>query len=304
MEGNFELLFQVYECQNRVPDFVNLISEFIGIFKSQADATELVREQGLRMFADLLMKASEFKLAEPLYIESIELLEASPIPNKRFYCSALANLGARYRDNNRDFDTAERYIRLALAQRQIHQGLYHFDTAQTRKNLAHLLRLKGVNYFKEARTLYLESIRILILNKGHDNQQLAKWIRDFAMLDLDESLYWLARIKFNYAYDLYMKLGCIQTFQPPITLMPFVPEGSQENVISEQFSFPPVPYGPLHQDLTDYLALVDAYETWFDEGIRLFKRNTNYNNSEIAKLMGVPTSMVEGSVTIYKEETA
>lgn len=286
IESSLELLLEIYQHQDCIPKLLVILSEYELEFRLSENVKELILEDRIRMIGRLYIKVDRFDLAEPLLIESIKLLETSRISDKRIYCSALSNLGSYYRDIRKDYDTAEKYIRLALEQRKMSQGVMHLDTALTRKNLAYCLRLKGQEYYEEARILYRKALNILIDEVGHEDQKVAKWIGDFAMLNSDEGYFGLARIKLNYAYDMHVRLGSITMVHIPISLMPV-------NSSTESISFPPIPTGPIHEHLARLINVNESRENWVKAGIDLFKHCTLYNPLEISELMNIPISMVD-----------
>ena len=114
------------------------------------------------------------------------------------------------------------------------------------------------------------------------------------MLNYDEGAYWLARIKFKYAYDLYIRLGCIQMFQFPPTMFPNVPGCP---------IIPAVPVGSIHNDLTYCIREVDAADQRAGKGIKLFQQCTKYSDREIAEMLEVPMWMAGDPLPILEEAT-
>lgn len=210
------LLGEIFEKEGRVSEFEEKLEARVLHFRSKKDATELVLQQGLWNFAVLYYKVGRFELGESLFIESISLYESAGTPNKHKYGNMLANLGIYYRYAATDLESAEKYLRSALAIRERFEGALHENTATTLKNLAGVLNQKGTSDHLEAKKLYLRALKIKILRSGYVDFTVAKWVRAFAWLDVHMRNFWLAKIKLSYALQIYQELGCDPFFDPHV----------------------------------------------------------------------------------------
>ena len=280
IEKYIDYLYKLYKTQCRIDEFVSLLDYQLDIFRSKDDTRELVLEKGIRIFAYYYDQCNLPEKAEPLYLECIRLLDNAGVPSKQKYCVALANMGSFYRFHQVDSQKAEEYLRESLTAKIRYEGRFHSSTAQTRKSLAGLLTKKGKAYCSEARELYRDALRILIIDVGYEHERVAKWIHESAIVDTHMENFRLAEIKIKYALELYEKLGFIQT---GINMMPIGPTP------------PIIKVGPMYELLMSQLNHVH-----WEEGILLFHDTGSYSDVEISAITDQSLEAIKSTLEYHR----
>ncbi|MBA2682543.1 MAG: tetratricopeptide repeat protein [Ktedonobacteraceae bacterium] len=162
------------------------------------EAAELLRQAGW-----YLQIAGQYKQAEPLLRNALEIKEATLAPNDPSTAESLNNLALLYQNQGR-YEEAELLFKRALAIREETLGGEHPDTATSLNNLALLYQAQGRH--EEAELLQKRDLAISERMLGGEHPDTATSLHNLALLYQDQGRYEEAEPLFKRALTIREKV--------------------------------------------------------------------------------------------------
>ena len=150
---------------------------------SPAPAADPEREAALRRAEELnarvveLWQAGQFREAEPLAREALEIRERVLGPDDPLVAASLMNLGAQFEGQGKYADARRLYER-SLAIREAALGKDHAEVAASLNNLATVLRRQSD--YAAAKPLYERALAIVEKTQGKDHPEVARILGNLA----------------------------------------------------------------------------------------------------------------------------